>query len=84
MIYFEYILFFKPSGSLVEPEELTCHAPLELNPQELKLHKKLVGDPSLTITWERPKRKVPEEGYKVIAVPFADASQHPPKVYILL
>lgn len=35
----------------------------------------------MTITWERPKRKVPEEGYKVIAVPFADASQHPPKVY---
>jgi hypothetical protein len=67
--------------NVLEPTQLTCRVPLELNPNELLVRKSLIGEPSLTINWQHPKTKNPEDGYKVVMVPFAESATHLPKIF---
>lgn len=67
--------------NVLEPTTLTCRVPLELNPVELRVKKNIIGEPSLVMEWNHPKSKNPEEGYKVVVVPFAESTQHLPKIY---
>merc|ERR1711981_1271400 len=69
--------------NVIEPTQLTCRVPLDLNPLDLHVRKSLIGEPSLTINWNHPKHKNPEEGYKVVLVPFAESANHLPKVYMV-
>ena len=43
----------------------------------------LIGEPSLKIRWTRPNKKHPEDGYKVVVVPYADSTIHVPKIYFV-
>merc|ERR1712048_847203 len=67
--------------NVLEPPSLTCRVPLELNPVDLRVKKNIIGEPSLVMEWNHPKAKNPEEGYKVVVVPFAESTQHLPKIY---
>merc|ERR1711981_1169412 len=53
----------------------------ELNPLDLQVRKNVIGEPTLTMQWAHPKTKNPEDGYKVVVVPFAESTQHLPKIY---
>merc|ERR1739848_86522 len=69
------------SREYVYPTELTCKVPLKLNPENLKLNTQVMGDPSLTVSWDHPVKKKPENGYKVVVVPFADSMTALPKLH---
>jgi len=45
------------NNDLESEDKLSCKVPLNLEPQDLKLTKSLVGDPSLTVEWTHPKKK---------------------------
>ena len=81
MVFTQPIPLLLDSGHLKEPEQLTCRIPMNLAPINLAYHKKLTGDVSLTITWDDPPAKRPEEGFKIVVSPYDDARYTRPVLY---
>ena len=62
------------------PQKQTCQVPTYLRPEALRVKRGIFGDPKMEVTWEHPRAKTPENGYRLVFAPFASISAGKPMI----
>lgn len=55
-----------------KPSTMTCKVPMYLRPENLRVKRDIFGDATMEVSWDHPKAKAPEGGYKLVFAPFQD------------
>lgn len=60
------------------PKQQNCQVPTYLRPENLRVKRDIFGSTSMTVSWDHPRAKKPENGYRLVFAPFTPISSQKP------